>query len=274
VGAIKNSRHFRHSRHSRHSRHFSFYLLPLHFDKYMNLIFDIGNSSTKMAVFDGREKITVFRSKEFSCEKLQKKLAQYQIDKAIISSVRNTPEYIYDLLSVNIPVVHILSHKTRLPFIIEYDTPETLGSDRIAAVAGAYDLFRGENILIIDAGTAITFDFLLADIFKGGNISPGLNMRFKALHKFTGQLPLVSPTSDYTFPGRNTSDAIAAGVITGVTYEINEYIRTFEKKHTDFKTILTGGDSGYIKDKINYPFIYVPDIVIDGLNYILEYNAK
>jgi type III pantothenate kinase len=239
----------------------------------MNLIFDIGNSSTKMAIFDGLEKVTVFRSKEFSCEKLEKKLSQYKIDKAIISSVRHTPDYIYDLLAMNIPMVHILTHRSRLPFKIEYDTPETLGADRIAAVAGAYDLFRGQDILVIDAGTAITFDFLSADVYKGGNISPGLNMRFKALHKFTGQLPLVKPTVNYSFPGRNTTDAIAAGVITGVTYEINEYIRTFEKKQTEFKIILTGGDSGYIKDKINYPVIHMPDIVIDGLNYILEYNA-
>jgi type III pantothenate kinase len=227
-----------------------------------------------MAIFDGQEKISVFRLKEFSCEDLEKKTSKYKIDKAIISSVRNTPEYIYDLLTFNIPVVHFLSHKSRLPFIIEYDTPETLGTDRIAGVAGAYNLFTGADILIIDAGTAITFDFLSADVYKGGNISPGLNMRFRALHKFTGQLPLVSRSDDYSFPGKNTTDAIAAGVITGVTYEINEYIRTFEKKHTEFKTILTGGDSGYIKDKINYQIIYMPDIVIDGLNYILEYNAK
>ena len=240
----------------------------------MNLIFDIGNSSTKMAIFKGQERISVFRSKEFTCENLEKKISKYKIDKAIISSVRNTPEYIYDLLTLNIPVVHIVSHKSRLPFKIEYDTPETLGADRIAGVAGAYNLFRGAEILIIDAGTAITFDFLSADVYKGGNISPGLNMRFKALHKFTGQLPLVSPSDDYSFPGKNTTDAIAAGVITGVTYEINEYIRTFEKKNTEFKIILTGGDSGYIKDKINHQIIYMPDIVIDGLNYILEYNAK
>ena len=129
-------------------------------------------------------------------------------------------------------------------------------------------------MLVIDAGTALTFEFLTKSIYKGGNISPGLQMRFRALHKFTGKLPLVSATENYTFPGRNTSDAIAAGVITGVTYEINEYIRTFEKKHTEFKVILTGGDSGYLKDKIDYPVTYLPDIVIDGLNYILEYNAK
>jgi type III pantothenate kinase len=240
----------------------------------MNLIFDIGNSSTKMAIFDGPEKVTVFRSKEFSCEKLEKKLTQYKIDKAIISSVRNTPEYIYDLLTVNIPTMHILSHKSKLPFTIEYDTPETLGSDRIAAVAGAYNLFPGAEIMVIDAGTAITYDFLSDDVYKGGNISPGLTMRFKALNKFTGKLPLVNPKVNYSSPGQNTTDAITAGVITGVTYEINEYIRTFEKKYFEFKIILTGGDSRYLKDKIDYPLTYMPDIVIDGLNYILEYNAK
>jgi type III pantothenate kinase len=240
----------------------------------MNLIIDIGNSSTKFAIFDRKVMVTTFKSKEFSCEKLEKLLSPYTIDKAVISSVRDTPEYIFDLLTVNIPEVHILTHKSKLPFRIEYETPETLGTDRIAAVAGAYNFFRGENILVIDAGTAITYDFLSGKSYKGGNISPGLSMRFKALHKFTGKLPLIGLQSDYSFPGKNTTDAIAAGVITGVTYEINEYIRTFEKKHTEFKVIITGGDSGYLKDKINSIVTYMPDIVMDGLNYILEYNAK
>jgi type III pantothenate kinase len=240
----------------------------------MNLIIDIGNSSTKFALFDRNVMVTTFKSKEFSCEKLEKMFSPYKPDKAIISSVRDTPEYIFDLLTVNIPEVHILTNKSKLPFRIEYETPETLGTDRIAAVAGAYNSFKGENILVIDAGTAITYDFLSGKTYKGGNISPGLSMRFKALHKFTGKLPLVDPQSDFTFPGKNTTDAIAAGVITGVTYEINEYIRTFEKKHTEFKVIITGGDSGYLKDKINSIVTYMPDIVMSGLNYILEYNAK
>ena len=84
---------------------------------------------------------------------------------------------------------------------------------------------------------------------------------------------MITLADNFTNPGRNTTDAILAGVISGVTYEINEYIRTFEKKSTDFKIILTGGDSGFLKDKINHQFTYMPDIVIDGLNYILEYNA-
>jgi len=239
----------------------------------MNLIVDIGNTNTKLAVYEDHEKLSVSRINELNCEELEKDLSGLKIKKAIISSVKKLPPFITDMLFTNIPFVHVLSHKSKLPFNIDYETPETLGSDRIAAVAGAYNLFPGAEILIIDAGTAITFDFLSANVYRGGNISPGLTMRFKALNKFTGRLPLVSPKDNFTFPGRNTTDAITAGVITGVTYEINEYIRTFEKKHTDFKIILTGGDSEYLKDKINNQFTYMPDIVIDGLNYILEYNA-
>ena len=240
----------------------------------MNLIFDIGNSSTKLAVFDGGVKITAFASKDFSCERLEKKLSLYKIDKAIISSVKEIPEYIIDLLSVNIPLVHILSHKSNLPVRNEYETPETLGSDRIAAVAGVYSIFPEAEILVIDAGTAITYDFLSGNSYKGGNISPGLMMRFKALNKFTGKLPLITPESEYSFPGHNTSDAIKAGVITGIIYEINEYIRTFGKSHPDGKVVLTGGDGAFFKDKINHQYLYMPDIVMEGLNFILEYNAK
>jgi type III pantothenate kinase len=209
-----------------------------------------------------------------SSNELENKLKEYKIKKVIISSVKKIPSFITTLFLPYIPFFHVLSYKSLLPFKIEYDTPETLGPDRIAAVAGAFNLFPESEVLVIDAGTALTFDFLSADIYKGGNISPGLTMRFKALNKYTDRLPLVSPAQSFTFPGRNTNDAIMAGVITGVTYEINEYIRTFENKHTDFNIILTGGDSEYLKDKIDYHITYMPDIVIDGLNYILEYNAK
>jgi type III pantothenate kinase len=240
----------------------------------MNLIFDIGNTSTKLALFDGSEKITVFRVKEFSCEEIEKKLSPYKIGRAIISSVRAIPDFVTDLLTVNIPFVHILSHKSKLPFKNDYQTPETLGPDRIAAVAGASLKFPGKDILIIDAGTAITFDFLIGGIYNGGNISPGLGIRLKALNKFTARLPLISPSETFTSPGRNTTDAIIAGVVTGAIYEINEYIRTFEENHADCKVILTGGDSRFLKDKIDHKITYMPDIVIYGLNHILEYNAK
>ncbi len=239
----------------------------------MNLIVDIGNTSTKLAVYDGPLKLSASRTNEFTCQDIENELRRYKIDKAIVSSVRDLPPFITDLISVNIPFVHILSFKSKLPFRVGYESVETLGSDRIAAVAGAFNIFPQSEVLIIDAGSAITYDFLSSDLYNGGNISPGIEMRFKALNKFTGKLPLVSISENFTFPGRNTRDAILAGVITGVTYEINEYIRTFEKKHIDFKIVLTGGDSEFLKDKINHQITYLPDIVPDGLNNILEYNA-
>jgi type III pantothenate kinase len=240
----------------------------------MNLIVDIGNTSTKLAVFDGKIKISQARINGLSCEDLEKVLGGIKVQQAIVSSVKEIPSFIFELFLSNIPYVHILSNKSKLPFKIEYDTPETLGPDRIAAVAGAFSMFESQDVLVIDAGTALTFEYLSTNVYKGGNISPGLNMRFKALNKFTDKLPLISLSENYSNPGRNTNDAILAGVITGVTYEINEYIRTFKNKHIDFKLILTGGDGELLKDKINYQIAYMPDIVIDGLNYILEYNAK
>jgi type III pantothenate kinase len=229
-----------------------------------------------MALYDGYEKITSFRTRQFSCEKLQEIFSDYseRINRAIISTVRNTPEFIIDLATHGIPYVHVLSHHTKLPFKNEYETPETLGPDRIAVVAGAFHMYPGRNVLIIDAGTAVTYDYLAGKSYLGGNISPGLSMRFKALHRFTGKLPLGSTLEKYYSPGKNTLEAVTAGVTDGLIYEINEYIRLFQEKNIDFMVVLTGGDSGYLKDKISYKINYQPDLVLAGLNYILEYNAK
>jgi len=240
----------------------------------MNLIFDIGNTATKMAIYNGYEKITSFRTRQFSCEKLQEILSLYKINKAIVSTVRDIPEFIIDIATLDIPFVYVLSHHTKLPFKNEYETPETLGADRIAAVAGAFYMYPGRNVLIIDAGSAVTYDYLSGKTYKGGNISPGLSMRFKALHRFTKRLPHVSTTEKINSPGKNTLEAITAGVINGLIYEINEYIRTFEEKNIDFMVLLTGGDSGYLKERLSYKVSYQPDLVLAGLNYILEYNEK
>ncbi len=240
----------------------------------MNLVFDIGNTSTKLGIYDGEEKKAVFRTKEMSCEELQSKFSGFHPERAIISSVRVLPEFIVDLLTHNIPEVHILSHNTPLPFTIDYEHPETLGSDRIAAAAGAFQRFHGSDILIIDAGSAITFDFMSGNEYKGGNISPGISMRFMALNKFTEKLPLIKKAGSYNSPGKNTREAITAGVLTGICYEINEYIRTFEVISKDLKVIVTGGDGNFLRRKIFFKHFYMPDLVIDGLNNILIYNAK
>jgi type III pantothenate kinase len=242
----------------------------------MNLVFDVGNTSTKMAVFDGDEKKTSVRTKIFTFEKLREIFSEYHenLDYAIISSVRNTPEFIIDMATQGIPNVHVLSHRTKLPFKVEYETPETLGPDRIASVAGSYHLFPGRNILVIDAGSAVTYDYLSGKTYKGGNISPGLSMRFKALHRFTQKLPLGVTLEKFNSPGKNTIDAITSGVIEGLIFEINTYIRNFEEQNIDSAVIITGGDSGYLKERICCKVNYQPDLVLIGLNFILNYNAK
>jgi type III pantothenate kinase len=242
----------------------------------MNLIFDIGNTATKMALYDGYEKITSLRTKQFSWNRLEEIFSPYldKINRAMLSTTRNTPEFIIDMATLGIPYVQVLTSKTKLPFKNEYETPETLGPDRIAAVAGAYYLYPGRNVLIIDAGSAVTYDYLSGKTYKGGNISPGLSMRFKALHRFSDKLPLGSTLEKYDSPGKNTLNAITAGVIDGLIFEINEYIKAFREKNIDSMVLLTGGDSGYLKDRIGYKVNYQPDLVLDGLNHILEYNAK
>jgi type III pantothenate kinase len=240
----------------------------------MNLIYDIGNTSTKLAVYNKGEKVLSVRSKGFNCEELSKMISPFEINKGIICSVKVLPEFIYDLISVNITKMHVLTHKTKLPFRNEYSTPETLGPDRIAAVAGAYFMYPGRNILVIDAGTAVTYDYLSGKAYKGGNIAPGLSMRFKALHKFTSRLPLCSAIDRFDSPGKNTIQAITAGVINGLVYEINEYIRSFRENNIDSMVILTGGDSGYLKERISFKVNVQPDLVLTGLNHILEYNEK
>lgn len=239
----------------------------------MNLIADIGNSSVKIAFYEGKEKVRSEKFAELTSETLFQLLASAQIEKAIISSVKLLPESIKKDLSEKISFIHVLSADSKLPFIIDYRSPETLGPDRIAAIGGAYLLYNGNTSLVIDAGTALTFDLLAGGVYHGGNISPGIRMRFEALHRFTGRLPLIDKLNPYESPGKTTEEAITAGVVNGVLYEINEYIRTFEKKYPGIRIIITGGDAAFLSDKLD-KVDYNPDIVLEGLNYILEYNAK
>jgi len=239
----------------------------------MNLVIDIGNSSTKLALLDEGRIIIQTRFESLSEQLLKEFIAKRKIDKTIISSGKDIPRFTAEIAESRSGIVHILSHTSKFPFRIDYLTPETLGTDRIAAVAGGHNSFPGADLLVIDAGTAITFDFLEGSVYKGGNISPGIDTRFRALHHFTGRLPLITQSREYDFPGSSTAGAIIAGVVSGVIFEINEYIRTFVEKQSNSKVILTGGDGSFLRDKIAGEVNYMPDIVTDGLNFILEYNA-
>lgn len=198
-----------------------------------------------------------------------------QLNQAILSSVKPVDEELIRFLSQNFQLFIELDHHTPLPIENLYETPETLGKDRIAAAVGANELFPGQNILIIDAGTAITYDVVSEkNEFLGGNISPGLQMRFKALNHFTGKLPLINYSDEFQLIGRNTEEAIRAGVQNGILYEIERTIETFNRNYENLQIVMTGGDSIFFDKKLNYSIFVHFNLTLIGLNRILEHNAK
>lgn len=239
----------------------------------MDLIIDMGNSSVKAAlVSDGK----IVRQERFLSADpglMGKFAGRRRLEKAIVSSVGANPSPLLSWLETRAEHVHLLTAGSSFPFAIEYDTPGTLGTDRLAAAAGALYNHPGTDLLIIDAGSALTVDQVTEGVFRGGSISPGLSMRFRALHEFTGRLPLVTKRTGFTFPGKTTEDAITGGVIMGMAFEINEYIRRFREKHHNPVTVITGGDGEFITPLTGGKSLYYPDLVTEGLNYLLKTNV-
>jgi type III pantothenate kinase len=168
-----------------------------------------------------------------------------------------------------------LTHETPLPIKNLYATPQTLGCDRLAAVVGAAHLYPNQNLLVIDAGTAITYELLSAKgEYLGGNISPGISLRFKALHHYTGKLPLCERADSYAPVGTDTQSAIAAGVLNGVLYEVQANVEQFSLKIPNLIAILTGGDADFFANRLKKPIFVVCDLVLIGLNRILEHVHK
>lgn len=242
----------------------------------MNLIIDIGNTLTKVFLFDGK-KINFSQQIESSHKmKIFDILNQnLPFNNAIISSVVELNSDFYDKLKDLSKQLVVLNEHTKLPIINKYETGATLGKDRIAAAVGAYTIFPENNVLAIDAGTALTIDFISdKGEYLGGNISPGLSMRFKALNYYTNKLPLVGKREQFPLLGVNTDEAIVAGVQNGIIFEIDNYIKELKSKYGDLKVILTGGDSFFFAHKLKSPIFAEPFLTAIGLNRILEYNVK
>ena len=198
-----------------------------------------------------------------------------QLSRAILSTVKPNDEELNRYLSGNFDFFIELDHQTELPIESLYETPDTLGKDRLAAAIGANELFPDQNLLVIDAGTAITYDLVSEkNQFIGGNISPGLEMRFKALNHFTGKLPLIGYSDEFQPIGRNTTDAIRAGVQNGILYEMAQTIDLFNRNYRNLQIIMTGGDSNFFDKKLNYSIFVHFNLTLIGLNRILEHNAK
>lgn len=238
------------------------------------LIIDQGNTLIKVALFSGTTLLWVQGYETITRQMIEDlKLEAYNIKAGIVSSVSSDADSIIGLF----PEIQwvILDKDTSLPIINRYDTPDTLGKDRLAgAVAGAH-IYPGKNVLIIDAGTAITYDMVNSmNQYVGGSISPGINMRFKALHTFTKRLPLYEPAMYDKLTGTDTYQSIMSGVMVGARAEMDGIINEYEQKYQSLITILTGGDAIYFDKKLKSNIFATSNLVLSGLNLILQYHLE
>lgn len=241
----------------------------------MELIIDIGNSNAKLAVFDQGNIVEVLRGSNHSLDCLPLLYNKYPIDKGIYASVITLSNTIRRQIGkLPFPIMQ-LTKDTPIPITNLYHTPETLGMDRIAAVVGAHDQFPERNLLVIDAGTAITYEFIdAAGNYHGGNISPGIYTRFKALNICCDKLPLIHKSGEKPDFGYDTETAIRAGVIRGIEFEINGYIAMMQKKYSDLLVFLTGGEDFSFETNLKNIIFADKFLVLKGLNRILNYNGK
>jgi type III pantothenate kinase len=241
----------------------------------MNLIVDIGNTVAKIAVFEGKEMLEQAYDSNESLSRLKGIYDCYLPKYAAVVSVVDLTEEVKRVLGeLPIPILYIDAN-TPLPIRNLYETPQTLGYDRIAAVTGAYGLFPGNDILVIDSGTCITYEFISAKgEYRGGNISLGATMRFKALHSLTGHLPLVNMQGRRTDFGVDTDTAIREGVLRGIEYEMEGYIRTMQSKYPHLLVFLTGGKHFDFESKFGDSIHTDKFLVLKGINDILNYNLS
>ena len=238
----------------------------------MNLVIDAGNTLIKTAVYKSDQLISTEAHSGWKTGWIDILTARHPgINSCLICSTRELPAWIAERISEKGIHYNELTHLLPLPIRIGYLTPETLGKDRIAAAAGAAHRFPGKNVLAIDAGTALTIDLITAKgEFLGGNISPGMRMRFSSLHRQTFSLPEIELSGEVPLIGRNTREAILAGVVNGLTYEIDNSINSLKNKYNDLHVILTGGDAGYLSGRLKNATFVEENLVLNGLNAILR----
>jgi len=239
----------------------------------MNLVIDIGNTQIKTAVFKDNTLYNkeIYSKDDFSnsIENITKK---YRIKHAILSNVGEI-ENLKMLEIRKLFDVLVLNSKTRLPFINNYKTPQTLGVDRIALIAAAVDQFPNKNVLIFDAGSCITYDFVNEkNEYLGGGISPGIEMRYKALNSYTANLPKLTLSNEIPEIGNTTENSIHFGVLNGIIQEIEGVINQFKVKNQKLTVVLTGGDTIYLAKNLKSTIFANPNFLLEGLNSILIYN--
>ena len=243
----------------------------------MNLVLDLGNTYGKIAVCDHKKVVEAATYEKITSREISYFHVRYSgLKGAIISSVVNYSREIIDYLSMLYGTCIELNHSTPIPLENKYNTPDTLGYDRIAAAVGAYTICPGKNVLVIDAGTAITYDIVTSrGEFLGGNISQGVDIRFKSLNKYTNRLPhLERPEEVPPLVGSTTREAIQSGIVNGLLFEMDGFIGALSKLYPKLQVVLTGGDAKYFVGKLKNSIFVDPNLNLIGLNRILEHNAQ
>ena len=238
----------------------------------MNIVVDSGNTFSKIGWFEGEKLIRYTTHLEFPelIRHIRAELPEY----LFFSSVGRTQEEFLEALDEPVRVMG-LTPDTPLPISKHYDTPQTLGADRIAAAAGANFIFPGEDLVVIDMGTCITYDLIDRNAaFQGGIISPGVRMRFNAMHTFTKRLPLFEPEKEPDLIGKSTRQAMQSGVMNGTLAEIEGIIERYRRKYPTLRVVLCGGDAAFFESNLKPPIFAVPELVLIGLNRILTYNVS
>ena len=242
----------------------------------MNLIIDIGNTATKLAVFqlDKILEVQAVPTKGMVSE-VEKILEKHpEIIQGVLSSVIFLePSAINSLLKL-LPI-KVLESSFRMPFNNCYETPLSLGVDRLALMAAAVKHHPKTNVLVIDAGSCITYDFMDADQnYLGGAISPGVEMRYKSLETFTSNLPLLPKSIPNQRIGSSTEASIHSGVIHGILQEIEGTIKIYQNNYPDLTVILTGGDVDFLCKQFKISIFANSNFLLEGLNFLLEFNSN
>ena len=242
----------------------------------MNLIVDVGNTFVKFAIYSDADLIykISFELSEFQKQYKTLKKDYPKLNSAIISSVGRLSKKQIELIYKDFKVLE-LSSDTKLPFKNLYETPKTLGVDRMALVSASVNQFPDNNVLIIDAGTCITYDFITKDNhYLGGAISPGIRLRYKTLNNLTANLPLLETEAPINIIGNSTKTSIHSGVVFGIIKEIDGVIDDYKEKYSDLTVILTGGDTKFLSNQLKNSIFANSNFLLDGLNFILDFNSK
>jgi len=239
----------------------------------MNLLIDIGNSSTKVAISENRKIIEDFRFIELNTDKILDMINEYKIQNSALSNVSTLSEKLKNILTKNTSF-YSFSSEIKIPFDCSYKLSD-VGDDRLALMAAAYYDFPNENVLVIDMGTCITYDIKTSNNnYKAGGISPGLNMRIKSISDGAFKLNEITPAYPESLIASDTKSSLDIGIVMGIKSEIKGFISQYSSQFTDLKVIITGGDSKILSGKIKNTIFTNSNYVFKGLDFLIEYNKR